>query len=100
MNQRICTVEEGQSRLVTIREPMLNVVFCYWEQGAEKAEMLELQYPDPILLRRLPDTGFRKYGRGHDLRHSIEEICNDPVKHLNQEGEFLQYPAVEMTREV
>ena len=31
--------------------------------------------------------------------HAVEEVCDEPIEHLNQEWELLQYATVEIVRE-
>ena len=52
-----------------------------------------------MLLRDVPDARLREDLLRYHFRHAVEEVGDDPVEHLDQERELLQYPAVDVVRE-
>ena len=51
-----------------------------------------------MILGHVPDRGLREDGLREDTRAAIESVSDDPIKHLNQEGESLQKSAVIVVR--
>ena len=72
---------------------MLYVVLCPWEEETRPAELFEFQHCQTVRLRYFNNTLIKNRLRS-DLRHAVEEVSDDPIEHLDEEREFLQYPAV------
>ena len=62
MDQSIGPVQESQSVLVTIHEPLLNVDFFPRKKEAENAELLEVKHGQTMRLGDIDDL-FRKNSR-------------------------------------
>ena len=98
MDQSVGAVEDGQCGLVIAHEPHLHVVFPPGEEELEGSVLLEFQDLQTVVFGDLPYL-LGEYLLGDDFRHAVEEVGNDPVEHLDEEGEFLEDAAVKVVRE-
>lgn len=54
MDQCISAVENSQSGLVSVHEPVLHILLRPWEEKAQPAELLEFQHRQAMIFRNLP----------------------------------------------
>jgi hypothetical protein len=94
MDQCIRSIQDGQKGLMAIHEPLLDLDLRYWEQEAQPRELLKLQHGQRVVLGHIPDRGLREDGLGEDARAAVESVSDDPIEHLDQEGEPLQKSTV------
>lgn len=90
VDQGITPIQHRQQRPMPIQEPLLNILFPHRPQKAQPTKLLKLQDRQPMFLRHIPDAQFRKHRLRKYLRPAIEGIRDDPIKHLDEKGEFLQ----------
>lgn len=95
MDQGIRSVQNGQRSLMVTHEPLLHVMFSAREEDAQPTELLEIEHRQAMVLCYIPN-GFGKYLLGQDFGHTVKEVRDNPIKHLDQEGKFLQDSAVEV----
>ncbi len=88
VHQGVSSVENRQSGLVPVHKPLLHVMLRPWEEKVQPAELFELQHSQAMIFRNLPDR-FGEYLLRENLGHAVEQICDDPVEHFNQERKFL-----------
>ena len=99
VNQRVRAVEKGQGGLMSVHEPLLHIMLRVREEKAQPAELFDLQHSQAVIFRDLPYRFGEDFLR-QNLGHAVEEICDDPVKHFNQEGKLLQDAAMQMVVEL
>lgn len=95
MDQGIRSVQNVQRGLMAMHEPLLHVEFFPREEEAQPTEFLEIQHLQAVGLRYVPH-GFGKYHLRQNFGQTVKLIGDDPIKHLDQEGELLQESAVEV----
>lgn len=96
MDQGIRSVENGQEGLVAMHKPLLHLELRDGPQEAQPRELLKLQHGQSVVLRHVPDARLGEDGLGKETGTAVKGIGNDPIEHLNQEGESLQDPAVDV----
>ena len=84
---------------MTVHEPQLDLSLADWEKNAERAELFEIEYCQSMRLRNFPDAGLGKDMLRHDRGHSVEQVVDYPVEHLDEEREALQDPAMNIVPE-
>lgn len=81
-------------------EPLLNSTLAQREQPVhDRGGFLDTQYLDTMAPRHFPDARRCKDALRNHGRHAVECIIDDPVKHLNQEGELLQQTTMPVVAE-
>ena len=96
MNQRVDLVEEGHNLEVPIQEELLEADLGDGKEESERGVVLDGQDIDSVLLSQLSHlvaSIFRVQRDANLLRHGVCGVVEDPVEHLDQEGELLQNPA-------
>lgn len=88
VDKSVGSVQHRQGLLMALHEPVLHAVLFDWEKKAGPAELLKLKDCQAV---RLSDfyNGFCEYHLRKDLCQAVEEVGDDPVKHLDQEGKLL-----------
>ena len=86
--QSIGAVEHSQCRLMTFHEPVLHIMLFPREKEAREAELFELQYGQAMRLCNVYYRS-REYSLGNNFCHSVEEVCDNPVKHFYKERKLL-----------
>lgn len=99
VDQSIRAVQKRQRVLMPVHEPLLNTPLPYRKQKGKHSKLLRFQDRDSVLLCRIPNVCAAIQSLGHHASHAIECVVYDPVEHLYQEGEFLQYPTVDVVFE-
>ncbi len=100
MDQRIRPVQHSKESLMPMHEPLLHISLVHRPQKAQPRKLLELQYSKSVAHGNIPNARFRKDALREELCTAVECICDDPVEHLHQKGEFLHNPAVVVVREL
>lgn len=99
VDQGISAIQKGERILMPMHEPLLHVPLFYGKQEREHPILLSLQHSDTVCLRDIPDVRLAKQPLRRNARHAVKSVVDDPVEHLDQEGEFLQHPAVDIALE-
>jgi len=99
VNQRIALVQHRKRILMSMHEPLLYVPLSDREQEPQEAKLLCFQYCNSVFLRYVPYSAPSEKLRRYDASHAVEGIVDNPVEHLNQEREALQYATVYMVAE-
>jgi hypothetical protein len=99
VNQGIGPVEESERVLMAMHEPLLHTALVNWEQKAQPAKLFKLQHCNTVSLGNVPYSRFREYTLRGDGGHAVESVVDDPVEHLYQKGELLEYATVKVVLE-
>jgi len=100
VDKRVKLVECREDRLVVLKEVFLDSDFGEGEEDTEDRLVLEPQNVKSVFLSKLSDlvrTLESVHVRGDLLGHGVDDIVESPVEHLNEEGELLQDPAVQVS---
>ena len=85
---------------MTVKKPLLDINFTNGEKDPGDGVIFQIEHRDPMLLCGIPHLVWGHQGRScYGFGADVEEIVHDPVEHLHQVGQFLQYPTMEVIRE-
>lgn len=81
-------------------EPFLNIDFLQRKPEAEYGFVLKPQNTLAMSLRKIPYSVSSSHDDGSKLLgDDVEEEVDSPVEHFHEEGEFSQYPGVDVVGE-
>nr|POE87950.1 hypothetical protein CFP56_11179 [Quercus suber] len=99
VDQGVDAVEDGEEMPVAVHEPLLHPDLVDGKEEGEGGELLELQHVEAVRLRHVPDACVFVELVGQICGHAVEGIVDDPVEHLDQEGEALQQARMQVVLE-
>jgi hypothetical protein len=99
VHQSIALVQHRKRVLVPVHEPLLHALLLDGEQETQQPVVLGRQHGDAVVLRDVPDAAAGKQARRQHGRHAVKGVVDDPVEHLDQEGEALEDAAVDVVAE-
>jgi len=73
---------------VCAHESILYVLLPPEKDKFQRAELFEFEDLEAMVFSNLPNL-LGKYTLRYDLRYAVEEVGDDPIEHLDQEGELL-----------
>lgn len=100
VDKRVQLVERREDRLVVLKEVLLDSNLGEGEEDAEDRLVLKPQNVESVLLSKLSNLVRALQSvhvRGNLLGHGVDDVVEGPVEHLDEKGEFLQDPAVQVS---
>ncbi len=95
MDKRVHAVEEGDEVGVAVQEPRLKYDLLDGEKKAEERIMLSPEDSFAMTLSKIPYVAPpRKESCGQVFGDGVSDEVENPIEHLDQEGEFRKHTAV------
>jgi hypothetical protein len=79
VDQRIGLVQDCESVLVTVHEPLLDLALADWEQKTEPSIFFCFEHCDAMLLCSVPNTRRSKELLRCNRCQAVEDIIDDPI---------------------
>ena len=99
VDEGVGAVEEGEEVFVAVHEEVLDVDFSEREENLRPRGVFGVQNRDAVRFGHFPEAVGGEELRGEEFRTGVESEVEDPVKHLDQEREFLDKAAVVVINE-